>query len=357
MQDAFATDADGNLIVVSSLASWATGTSSLLADVDDALLFTTRSLASPFTGKFDAGQIESTTAEVAWFCRPSATQPVPGLRLHTLYRRQLLVVGYVGASPFFENNNQVTGTLPAAYTTYDISLRADSTAANALVPNTLADLGLRENRFFHGPNRASPFPAHPTIPTGLTFDSASGREGEDIILTNVIAFDIRVFDPDARAKISDPAGNRLVIYPTDYRYNVITNLGANAAPFKGCFVDLGGNARTGLPSAFTLLASGTFSTQSVLTGVANARSGLTATYDTWTTAYEANGVDDDADGTIDEGADGVDSNGNNIVDDSAEDETAPPYAVPLRAIEIRIRCYDSTSREIRQMTVCQPFTN
>ena len=86
--------------------STADATASLLADVDDILLFTTQSSGPPFQGRYVVSgvdrQIESSVAEVAWLCRPSpaSAQTVSGLNLHTLYRRQLLVEGYVGAAPF-----------------------------------------------------------------------------------------------------------------------------------------------------------------------------------------------------------------------------------------------------------------
>ena len=41
----------------------------LLGDIDDALLFTTKSLGSNFVGRSPSGSIESSVAEVAWFLR------------------------------------------------------------------------------------------------------------------------------------------------------------------------------------------------------------------------------------------------------------------------------------------------
>jgi len=78
------------------------GTSNLEADTDDILMFTTRALAGVFSGRYaDAARtIESPYAEVAWFCRQAGNQPVPGTTLYNLYRRQLLVVGYVGLPEF-----------------------------------------------------------------------------------------------------------------------------------------------------------------------------------------------------------------------------------------------------------------
>lgn len=309
----------------------ASSATSILADTDDVLLFTTRSSGGLFEGNYNGSQIESSTAEVAWFCRPSTTQPVPGLQLQTLYRRQLLVVGYVGP-------NQIMGSLPAIYSTYDISLRPDSTVAGALVPNTLGDLTRRENRFFHGPTWASPFPNTAYGATNLTFDGTT-REGDDVVLTNVIAFDVRVYDPDAIARLNGST----VVYPNEQTYTTTLP----SADFTGCFLDLG--------------CSGIAAT-TVLSGTRNPKSRLptgTATYDTWSTAYEINGIDDDQppDGIIDDATNGVDDDGDNIPDDADETETAPPYARPLRAIDIRIRCYDPTSREIRQTTVRHTFTN
>jgi hypothetical protein len=329
MQDGIATTSAG----VPLFSTTASATSSILADTDDALIFTTRSLSGPFEGRYGNTQIESNTAEVAWFCRPSANQPFPdAVQLQTLYRRQLLVAGYVGASPFFTagspTNNQINGTLPAAYATYDISLRSDPTAGNALVPNTLADLTQRENRFFHGPLRTTAFP---NSTTNLTFDG-TGREGEDIVLTNVIAFDVRVFDPAATPRLNGSA----IVYPPEQGYAALTTTGT----FSGCFVDLG------------RCPGGT-----VLSGSAATGTGLTATYDTWSTFYENNGLNDGGTAAIDDGADGIDNNLNGIPDDPGEAEAPPPYAVPLRAVEIRIRCLDPTSREIRQLTVRQAFTN
>ena len=313
-----------------------TDASSTVGDCDDALLFTTRSPTRAFAGRFNASQIESSTAEVAWFCRPT---PVGGATLYTVYRRQLIVTGYVGAAPFYVSgsttNNQIPGTLPAAYNLYDLSLRASGAA---LVPNTLADLTIRANRFLHAPVFSVATP-------GIYFDSASGREGEDIVLTNVLAFDVRVFDPKAQSKINGTT----VLYPTDPGYSGGTDptgpivAPATTGPFlgvKGCFIDLGqANLST------------------ILSSAANPGSGLTSTYDTWSTHNESDGNDDDGDGAIDEGTDGLDNGGIlNMPDDLDEAEKPPPYAVPLSGIEILIRCYDPISQQVRQITVRQVFS-
>ena len=112
----------------------------------------------------------------------------------------------------------------------------------------------------------------------------------------------------------------------------------------------------------------------------NAYAGQTASvYDTWSTHYESDGIDEDQDGTIDEGTDGIDNpyvtgaipmNGpwNNPpvtnlntssfsyiggVDDPSELEAPPPYATACKGLQIRIRVIEPSSRQIREVTVTQ----
>jgi hypothetical protein len=58
---------------------------------------------------------------------------------------------------------------------------------------------------------------------------------------------------------------------------------------------------------------------------------------------------------VDESLNGLDDDGNDLIDDAVEKETAPPYGFPLRGIEVRIRCYEPTSRQVRQITVRHTF--
>ena len=70
-----------------------------------------------------------------------------------------------------------------------------------LLPNGLSDLTKRENRFLHnftGVVSTSAFPYDNVMTNLLANGSLSGnRLGEDIVLSNVLAFDVRVFDPAA----------------------------------------------------------------------------------------------------------------------------------------------------------------
>lgn len=317
------------------------GSTNLEADTDDILLFTTRAVGEPFVGRFNAGTLEADCAELAWFCRPSATQPVAGTTLYNLYRRQLLVMGYVGLSPFFDGSKAtsapVAGLVAGSTLLYDLSLRLEGGGA---VPNALADLAKRENRCFlggSGPVRAAAFPfavstdATGRMPSNATFDGTD-RVWEDVLLTNVIAFDVRVFDPSA----------------------------AGGGGAVGGYVDLGqaGGSPTAVASGAAWPPAGQTALQSAGMRVGNAPASAAlpvSTYDTWSLHYEFNGRDDDGDGTVDDGSDGLDNNGNGVPDDPAEYETSPPYPVPLRGIEVRIRCYDPTSRQVRQVTVRHSF--
>lgn len=83
--------------------------------------------------------------------------------------------------------------------------------------------------------------------------------------------------------------------------------------------------------------------------------GFSRTYDTWSTHYESNGRDDDDDTYVDEGTNGLDDNGDGVPDDPAEAETSAPYPSRLRGLEIRIRCYEPASGQIRQTTLRHTF--
>jgi type II secretory pathway component PulJ len=316
----------------------ASGSTTLDADTDDVLLFTTRSADQPFLGKSGSAMIESSTAEVAWFLRPTGTTPPT----YTLYRRQLLVVGYAGFGPFAASGNNTTGFTAwnTFYDDYDISVRREGAV---FVPNTLADLTRRESRFMHNPTgitNGSGFPYALNAVTGYYFDSSSSRIGEDVVLTNVLAFDVRVFDPAAPVGVT---GNDAQV-PGDP--------GLGAAVTNGGYVDLGNGNSTPGPSGIAPHFSGTGQRNYRLQsgGMAGLR-----TWDTWSTHYETNGVDDDGVYGADQGSDGLDNDNDGFVDESDEQETSPPYPYPLRGIEIRIRCYEPSSRQVRQTTVRHTF--
>jgi prepilin-type N-terminal cleavage/methylation domain-containing protein len=328
-----AADADaGYLEIIEGAATDASlGTNQIIGDGDDVLMFTTRAPQQPFVGVYGgSSSIESPLAEVAWFCLPSSVT-TNGLTLYNLYRRQLLVMSYVGVAPFL-GTNSITATLPAEHANYDLSLRQDGTLVR---PNSLGDLTKRENRYMHflsGVVSTANFPYNTTVANLTANGRLTGvRLGEDIVLSNVLAFDVRVFDPAAVIRST----STVAVTPGDPGYASAST--PNPAP-TGAYVDLG---------------SGIAATS--LMGTADARSKLGRIYDTWSTHYESNGIDEDGDGIADEGTDGIDNNNDGVIDDLGERETSPPYPVPLRGIEIRIRVYEPSSRQVRQVTVRHTF--
>jgi type II secretory pathway pseudopilin PulG len=307
-----------------------------VGDFDDILMFTTRSTGRPFVGLYNGAATQSDVAEVAWF-----------IRGRTLHRRQLLVspaLTLAAAAGFYRNN--------------DISVRMEN---GHFLANTLSDLTRRECRFAH-PITPFPFDARywgqlglPTLrecsdPTwiagilngtlpatstiidfwsnvtspsladnALNLAGNGSRIADDVILTNVIGFDVKAWDP-----------------------------GANGG--AGDYVDLGNNDMAKNPSGFF---TGFGMPKSMLQGSAN----TARVYDTWSTHYETVGLLG-LDPTIyppGRGTNGFDDDGNGIVDDDGEKITSPPYPYPLRGIQVKIRVFEPDSRQIRELTIIQDF--
>lgn len=394
------------------------------ADHDDVLLLTTRSNEVQFIGRAPTNMstptpddltdiFESTLAEVGWFTRatPGTASPVT----YTLYRRQMLLLGYAGTQPFHSNpggDNSIPWAEYGSWREYfnaplDVSSRLEANSFESrLFPNTLTDLSRRETRFMHcvsGNVSATTFPFRfvrhqdisgvplqlPAALGGLTFDPVAGidddrdpapstdesgergpRTGEDVVLTNVLAFDVRVFDP-AVPVVPSPSGNTALV-PGDPGYTAPAN-----AVGTGAYVDLG----HGVTTNPLTVARGVFphfggngDPRSKLDSASESAAGYgnRRTYDTWTTHYEANGKDEDLDSSVDDGTDGLDNDSDGRIDeppcdangdgdyadagdDPGELETAPPYPYPLRGIEVRIRCWEPSSRQVRQVTIRHTF--
>ena len=218
------------------------------------------------------------------------------------------------------------------------------------------------------------------------------RVAEDVILTNVIGFDVKVWDPqapilrgvndlgtpldltDESARPDYGSIGSVHLAQGDFGYNLALahymvemakpnpadRIAAYFPVNRGSYVDLGYpyyslNAYGLLPSSYAT----TFSSR--------------RWYDTWSSSYEHDGVDQDGDGTADEGSDGFDSpgngldddgngtvddnddTGNGIVDDYFEVEAPPPYRVPLRGIQVKIRTFEPDSRQVREVTLVVDF--
>lgn len=319
----------------------------------------------------------------------------------------------------------INGPWADFYSSYDIAVRCEpdtSIPGFWLTPCSLADLTNRENRFLHhyGPYDPDLFgigfggcrtrtgdasqnpsgnalwypymfptfdgtPQHfqnPVPPPGLIYATNGPRTGDDVVLTNVIGFDVRAFDPTALVRAT---GAGTIVLPGDPGY--LVNLASTPVPnpATGCYVDLRYDDRSvaapivpgpidgqggasafflpGLWSRFSTVGQRIHSGGSVnMVNLNRLASGVLpqySVYDSGSTHYESNSFDEDQDLVTDEGVDGQDNDADGFVDEgprlTAEQETAPPYPFPLRGIEIRLRCYEPRSRQVRQMTVRHTF--
>ncbi len=372
-------------------------TNTLFGDTDDALLLTVRSRGEPFVGKLNTITAESQVAEVLYFLKqdgPIIDATVsPPLRLCTLYRRALLVVPGQQAAVAAGNTSSPFLTVNPFYNFFDVSARVEG---GARVANTLGDLTKPENRIGHQPRGGGttfPFRFLPNIdPTSLiepqAFTAAGSRLGDDILMTNVLSFDVQVYDPGAPVFVvteGPPPRPVVAVEPRDVIYRSVLTQWINAsypatlslnppAPPPqysvgsvafGAYADLGYLTTpppyTVTPPAYTPPSG--FPTPQ-FGEVPNALSGITTprsvtnpfVYDTWSLHYENDGIPQLSTFGTDSGTNGLDdSPPNGIVDDINERDTMPPYSAPLRGIRITIRVYEPSSLQVRQVTIVQDF--
>jgi prepilin-type N-terminal cleavage/methylation domain-containing protein len=253
-----------------------------------------------------------------------------------------------------------------------------------------------------GSNNALDFP-YSRLPNALTERGVikSGvRRGEDVILSHAAAFDVRAFDPVAVLGANPSSdgtwgitGNAMeagwagsddeIVGPGSFEYAPLTSGAYSVTSFittpttttattkaiqpagRGAYVDLYYTSKIHIiPNTDSTYRYDSLEANSNLksyfSGVPSNVSGTIplafATYDTWPQLYEFDGIDQDGDGSTDEGTDGLDTDSANGVDDPGERETSPPYSVPLRGIQVRIRVVDHDSRQVRQATVVSNFT-
>lgn len=366
-------------------------------DFDDILMFTTRRIERPFVGRFGESTIESPVAEVAWFVRgnvlyrrvllvaPWAQQldlnnnGVPDLlelgtrsvydfcdlsvrrdwslgpnvwyanSLGDLTNREnryahqnvptqpfpyeASIWGLLGLPTLEETSHPAWMTLPT-WTGVKLLPLPHATLA-ATNPDFRADLWL--NPYWWAQTLGANFRVDSV--TGILEDFRGPRAGEDVVLTNVIGFDVKVWDPLAPVQVG-PDGE--AVYPGE------PGFGSGQVVGYGAFVDLGvGGGQFGVPP--------------------NAKSGLgtvalgnvprtipTLVYDTWSLFYEFDGRQQFAP-IPDAGLNGFDDNNDGVVDDPDEFDTLPPYPHQLRAIQIRIRIFEPDTKQIRQVTLVHSF--
>jgi len=317
--------------------------------------------------------------------------------MRTIYRRALLIATWIGPiDPTKLDSAMTTPSDPSEFfSRFDISARYDP--ANGLwIPNSLEDLVKRENRFGHYyaydtsvtpplllgfphvfPNDLATAALYMPAGPGSSLEPLLGeRQGEDVMLNDVLAFDLRVFDIEAQLIDFGDSGN--VVGPSDagWRHNYNTTL--NPIVGSGAYVDLNYGEKyieyatlVGITPAPTIggLVQTQFFGPPLLKSQLAAGVVFGGVYDTWSFHYENDGIDQDS--TNDNGA-GIDQGTNKLddvvpqntppspearngTDDIGERETSPPYNVPLRGIQVKLRVYDPDSRQIREATVTKGF--
>jgi type II secretory pathway pseudopilin PulG len=366
------------------------GTGTVEGDVDDVLCFTARNDVEHFAGVYTTPsngtvRVTSPEAEIVWWAQyqdlnQDGTLTPEETASRVLHRRVLVIkpslndsiggpwwfqlpAAYNAGVPSYNITNQsnlqqMAQDLRRLYNEVDVSVRlvrvmtGNNQMQIHVYANSLADLTQPENRFLRHPmvlqsggsyslasSPSLPFAVdtNPLSATRLELIPLSGtRLGEDVILSSVLAFDVRAFDPTALVASATGLG----VVPSD---NAWTPTLAVAAPVnRGAFVDLFYARRHG--SNWNAAAASTFS------DIPQLKSGIPAAneqpfYDTWSFHFENNGP----------GTNGLDDDGVNGTDDPGERMTSPPYPVALRGLQSILRVYEADTRQVRQATVVSDF--
>jgi prepilin-type N-terminal cleavage/methylation domain-containing protein len=343
-------------------------TTTLVGDGDDILAMTIRSPGLPFEAQVWNGtafvRVTSPFAEVIWYTTFVDTDG-SGLwnigEPRFLCRRQLIIAPSLGtlAMP----NNPATGspmTIADFKQTSEVSFRVNT--AGQAIANSMADLALRHNRFgcwIHADNGFSdanyaPLQMNPTtVDTSnagnITLFSLHGDKfGEDRVLSNLLAFDVRVWDPNA--PIYADADSVAALIPGDVGYEAASS---GTVIGYGAWVDLWYRRGTGVT-----VTSHFSNAPSVprTSGAAFAQNYAFARWDTWPSVYEVfgNGTDGRSQNGLDD-PDIVDNVTRDGVDSAGERQTQPPYAAPLRGVQVKLRVYEPQTRQARQVTIASDF--
>ena len=375
----------------------------LLGDVDDYLGLTIRSANEPFTAQAvlaDAttgimtgtGTGTANLAEVAWWTSFKDNPLLPNANtadlgeVRSIHRRLLLIRPEVNmvhsgdtdySGPYYF---RIPDTLPVGADYHsvmqfcDVSVRPIGIYNNFVYyfANSLADLTRRENRFLHV-GTAFPHPIDLNLNNGGSFGLPPGnpanvlsqarwvlrgtRRGEDVMLSNVLTFDVRLFDATApllfdnsAATLANPSPATGTLQPGDVGFGPALAAGHNSAG-QGAYVDLNYN-RYVVPPVPATSPSRYRAPQTT-----HNLPGLINTYCTWAASYERDGVDQDLVGGPDQGTNGIDDDLSNGVDDKGgmEQECRLPYPFPLRGLEVKVRTYEPGTRQVQQGTVSSDF--
>jgi len=175
-----------------------------------------------------------------------------------------------------------------------------------------------------------------TASTGSTTSTTGGATGTSTSTTG---------------STTSSAGTRVILMPGDPGYSAAIASGQYQVLGYGAYVDLpsydaGGALRTYLPVGYTPPVGAPvpqFNTSWNSNSGLPAAAGDPGIFDTWWAGYENVGVD------------GLDNDNNGVVDDEIGTvmNTAPPYAGPLRGVQVSIRVYDPVSGTVREVKVQQ----
>ncbi|MDR0608801.1 MAG: hypothetical protein LBG58_01700 [Planctomycetaceae bacterium] len=408
-----------------------TGSDLTVGDVDDILAFTAESGADyQFRGLINGSMGESSFAEIIWFVRGT-----------TLYRRVLLIdQNYVCTTPtqFYEKNDvsvHFVGTTPTANSMSDL-VRRENRFAHTITnfPFPLYNSANEAWYYLRMPTLEETVSAswpplrQYTAPTNITsvpywdfwqnpnglkredtvdpttnwqLDPTSGslanfvttprqsRAGEDIVLKNVISFDVKVWNPywvpcvvnQADAAASASSTDPLLWAPPQYvdlgqdRFILKNASGADVPCFVNYLQDLN-NVPAGIPTnigyGFTLKGRYNTTTANRRTVSSNpseswhkaerlslggtndnriwnnANFPMLCFFDSWTTQYE------DEVGTAQSVVTGSKSD-SYVSTDPTTWRCPPPYSEDLKSIQITIRCFERQSGHIKQVRVVQNF--
>ncbi len=180
------------------------------------------------------------------------------------------------------------------------------------------------------------------------------RYTEDVMLTDVLSFDVQVWDDFAKRYVSLGEA-QLANGGWWYGYNSESQTEAGPLGRQGNYP--------------LMLYNANGVKQTTRNPV-----GLPCVYDTWSEEYEREGfswpdrfVNRDSYGypaaandtnnkyVATTGRNLIDDDGNGVIDDLNEWTTPPPYAVPLRGIKVTIRAFDPLSKNVREMTIVRDF--
>ena len=368
-------------------------------DCDDILAFTARSSdGALYRGRSSGTVIESSAAEIVWFCtaiendnnvrnevaiQGTDIDAATGITSSSIsfdetirvHRRVLLIRPDLNRIQPDLNRPDLrvvatglnSGEVDEFIRNNDISVRVIPTdgGLNDLIANSLGDLAIRSNRFAHG---AIGLDGAHNFPNNLNPNDLVSRvvDDEDFppILSDVGAFDVRVYSPNAR--VGTVGG--VIVEPSDPGYDATDPANSQL----GAYVDLGYLGGTGgrpdewfSGNSTPPLDRGAPTPPSSL-GVSRPMwPSMTNVWDTWTPEYESDGLDQDLDDIDDQGTNGINdvlstiefpnAVNSNVIDDPAERETIPPYTQPIRGMKVTLRLVERGTKQVHQISIIHSF--